>query len=142
MLYTRSEEISNIKNKANFIYMNSGIILSKLLNEKTMDDTLNHLQLILLCDSPLDKLNDVCCFLTSKNDINTIYDNNYNSSIKIIFYICNFINTSDLQEGKISLLNKLREYPKHFKCSENDLITNNQFVSYDIFSYQKKLDNI
>lgn len=130
-MYTRKDEILNIKEKSNFVYMNSGIILSKLENKLSSDETFNYLQILLLGDQSLDQLVEICCYLIYKNDFNNQYENGYSSAIRIIFYICEQINESDyLEEGKRSLRDKLRDYTKYFECTNKDLEENRKLVEF------------
>ena len=128
-----STEISNsinIKEKADFVFLNSGLILSKLKNEATRDDTTNGLQIILFCDNNLDSSVHIKFDLLSKN-CDIIYENNYQSAMSIIFYMINFIDASNFNiDGKERLRNKLREYTKYFYCPENELVKNHQFIKF------------
>lgn len=129
----RKDEILNIKEKSSFIFANSGLICSKLDDPKSYEETLNNLQVFLLCDLSLDQLGEICFFLSNKNNTNIIYTNNYNNAIKIIFVICKFVNDSNYSdEGKISLRNKLREYNKYFNYTNKDLKKTHKFVKIKI----------
>lgn len=117
-----------IKEKADFIYFNSGIICSKLINNDKKEEVLNYLQVFLLCDLPICELEETCEFLKEK-DTTILFDNNYDSSIKIIFSICNLINKSDYTiEGKISLIDKIRKYMKFITFDESIQAYNNDYV--------------
>lgn len=130
-MYTRKDEIFNIKEKSNFIYMNSGVILSKLENKLTSDETFNYLQILLLGDQSLEQLVEICCYLIYKNELNINHNNGYSSAIRIIFYVCEQINNSNyLEEGKKSLRNKLREYTKYFEYTNKDLEENKELVEF------------
>ena len=83
-----------IKEKSEFIYNNSGIISTKLSIDKKRENILNHLQVFFLCDLGISELKEICDELIKK-DIPILLDNNYNSSINIIFSTCELINESD-----------------------------------------------
>lgn len=118
----------NIKEKAEFIYNNSGIISTKLSIDKKREDILNHLQVFFLCDLGITELKEICDELIKK-DIPILLDNNYNSSINIIFSICELINESDYTiDGKISLKNKIRKYVMYLKYDESIRALNNNYV--------------
>lgn len=130
-MHTRKDEIFNIKEKSNFLYMNSGIILTKLENSLTSDETFNYLQILLLGDQSLDQLVEICCYLIHKNELVSKYKDGYNAAIRTIFYVAEQIINSDyLEEGKTSLRNKLREYTRHFECNDEDLKDNNKLVEF------------
>lgn len=121
-------ELINIIEKADFIYNNSGIICSKLSNDETYEDILNYLQVFLLCDLPINKLEEICDVLKN-NNTKTIFENNYNSAIKIIFSVCELINESNYNiNGKNSLKDKLRKYMEHLKFDESIRALNNGYV--------------
>lgn len=118
----------NIKEKAEFIYNNSGIISTKLSIDKKREDILNHLQVFFLCDLGISELKEICDELIKK-DIPILLDNNYNSSINIIFSICELINESDYTiDGKTSLKNKIRKYMMYLKYDESIRALNNSYV--------------
>jgi len=118
----------NIKEKTEFIYNNSGIICSKLINDDRTEDILNYLQVFLLCDLPIKELEEICNVLIKK-DTHIYYENDYNSTIKILFSICNLINESDYSiEGKESLKNKIRKYMKYIKYDESIPAIKNSYV--------------
>ena len=56
-----------IKEKSEFIYNNSGIICSKLINDDRTEDILNYLQVFLLCDLPIKELDEICNVLIKKD---------------------------------------------------------------------------
>lgn len=117
-----------IKEKADFIYFNSGIILSKLNNEFLKKDVENNLQILLLYDTNLNDYPNEKYSLISKT-CDAKFPNNYESAIRIIFHLANLINTSAFHEdGKLRLRNKLREFPKYFECSKEDLEVNKKYV--------------
>ena len=118
----------NIKEKAEFIYNNSGIISTKLSIDKKRENILNHLQVFFLCDLGISELKEICDELIKK-DIPILLDNNYNSSINIIFSICELINESDYTiDGKTSLKNKIRKYMMYLKYDESIRALNNSYV--------------
>jgi len=118
----------NIKEKAEDIYNISGIISTKLSIDKKREDILNHLQVFFLCDLGISELKEICDELIKK-DIPILLDNNYNSSINIIFSICELINESDYTiDGKTSLKNKIRKYMMYLKYDESIRALNNSYV--------------
>ena len=125
------DRISNemfIKEKADFLYLNSGLIASKLDNDFSKFDTENNLQILLFYDTKIDDLPEIKFELLMKNT-DIIYDNNYESSIKIIFHIAQMIDEANYTEdGKERLRDKLRLYTKYFNYDSKDLVKNKQFV--------------
>lgn len=134
-MITRTDEIKIMKEKANFIFNNSGVIYTKLLNQYTFSETSNILQTLLLCNSSIQNFNSICTDLISKKE-NFYYENNsYKCAIGIIFEICNQVNSSnlDISEQK-ALRNILRQYTRYFKIDENyDLRNNNHFIKIKDF---------
>lgn len=129
----RKDEVLNYKTKSDFIFVNSGLICSKLDNDKTYEETLNYLQVLLLCDLSLEQLSEIYFYLSNKNNMNGTYDNTYSNCIKIIFTVCEFVNNSNYsEEGKASLRNKLREYTKFFRYNKDDLRNNSNYVKLKI----------
>ena len=123
-----------IKEKAEFIYLNSGIILSKLNDEYLHIDTENNLQIILFFDTPLNELTENTFSLLNRN-CPVIYKNNYSSAIAIIFHMAHLIDKENfLEDGKIRLRNQLRLYTKYFPYEGKDLIKNKKYVRL----YEKK----
>lgn len=119
-----------IKEKAEFIYLNSGIILSKLDDEFLRVDVENNLQMILFFDTPLNELTENTFSLLNRT-CPVIYPSNYESSIKIIFHMAYLIdNENFLEDGKERLRNQLRLYTKYFPYEEKDLIRNKQYVRF------------
>lgn len=120
----------NNREKANFIYANSGIICTKIQNEKFRQDTLNELQKLLLYNDSLENMNATMESLCNKSNFVNFCMNNYFNSISIIFELCHQINESNLDlETKKKLRNKLRIYTRYFKVDEqDDLRKNNKFV--------------
>ena len=117
-----------LKEKADFLSLNSGLIASKLENDFTKSDTENNLQILLFYDTRIDELPEIKFELLMKN-IPIIYENNYESSIKIIFHIAKMIDEANYtKDGKERLRNKLRLYIKYFNCDNKDLVKNKQFV--------------
>ena len=125
------DKISNamiLKEKADFIYLNSGLIASKLDNDFTKFDTENNLQILLFYDTRIDDLPEIKFEILMKNTPVT-YENNYESSMKIIFHIAKMIDESNYTvDGKERLRDKLRLYTKYFNYDNKDLIKNKQFV--------------
>lgn len=125
------DKISNemfIKEKADFIYLNSGLIASKLDNDFTKFDTENNLQILLFYDTKIDDLPEIKFELLIKNTP-VIYESNYESSMKIIFHIAELIDESNYTaDGKERLRDKLRLYNKYFNYDNKDLVKNKQFV--------------
>ena len=121
-------KIGNIEIKNQVVYNNSGIISTKLSIDKKREDILNHLQVFFLCDLGISELKEICDELIKK-DIPILLDNNYNSSINIIFSICELINESDYTiDGKTSLKNKIRKYMMYLKYDESIRALNNSYV--------------
>ncbi len=119
-----------IKEKADFIYLNSGIILSKLNDEYLRTDIENHLQMILFFDTPLNELTENTFNLLNRN-CPVIYQSNYNSAIEIIFHMAYLIdNENFLESGKERLRNQLRLYTKYFPYEEKDLIKNKKYIRF------------
>lgn len=117
-----------IKEKADFIYLNSGLIASKLDNDFTKFDTENNLQILLFYDTKIDDLPEIKFELLMKNTP-VIYESNYESSMKVIFHIAQLIDDSNYTaDGKERLRDKLRLYSKYFNYDNKDLIKNKQFV--------------
>ena len=117
-----------IKEKAEFLYLNSGLILSKLEDEFTQADTENHLQILLFYDTKLDDLVETKFSLLSKSN-NVTYKNNYESSMDIIFHMARLINDSDFYEdGKYRLRDQLRRYTQYFPYDKADLVKNKKYV--------------
>ena len=125
------DKVSNtiiMKEKADFISLNSGLISSKLENDFTRSDTENNLQILLFYDTRIDDLPEIKFELLMRNTP-IIHENNYESSIKIIFHIARMIDEANYSEdGKERLRNKLRLYTKYFGYDNNDLFKNKQFV--------------
>ena len=125
------DKISNemyLKEKADFLFLNSGLLASKLENEFTKFDTENNLQILLFYDTKIDDLPEVKFELLMKNTP-IIYENNYESSTKIIFHIARMIDNSNYTiDGKERLRDKLRLYMKYFNYDSKDLTKNKQFV--------------
>ena len=120
----------NIKEKSDFIYLNSGLILSKLNSTYDAFDTENELQILLLYDSSLEELYDIRFKLLLKN-CDIIYENNYQSAMEIIFHIARLIeNTIYDEEGKIRLRDKIRIYAKYFECDEKELVKNKKYIKF------------
>ena len=120
----------NAKEKAEFLYLNSGLILSKLNDDFNRNDTENHLQILLFYDTKLDDLVETKFSLLSKC-CNVSYDNNYESAMNIIFHMANLINNSEFHEdGKARLRNQLRKYTKFFPYDKDDLIKNKKYVRF------------
>lgn len=120
----------NIKEKSDFIYLNSGLILSKLNSTYDAFDTENELQILLLYDSSLEELYDIRFKLLLKN-CDIIYENNYQSAMEIIFHIARLIeNTIYDEEGKIRLRDKIRMYTKYFECDEKELVKNKKYIKF------------
>lgn len=118
----------NVKEKAEFIYLNSGIILSKLENEFFCSDTENSLQILLFFDTKLDELTEIAFNLISKN-CTVNHKNNYGSAIAIIFHMAFLIDNYEFSEdGKERLRNQLRLYTKYFSYDKDDLDKNKQYV--------------
>mgnify|MGYP004512688575 CR=1 FL=1 len=126
----RDLERENNREKANFIYANSGIICTKIQNENFRQDTLNELQSLLLYNDSLENMKATMESLCNKSNFVNFYINNYFNSISIIFELCHQINESNLDlETKKKLRNKLRIYTRYFKVDEqDDLRKNNKFV--------------
>jgi len=128
----QKKENQIIKEKADFIMNNSGVIFSKLSNKKTYEETIDNLAYILLTTSEMTesdiqiKVNDL---LGKKDNIIINYTNSYENSIRIIFELCKYINNmlKDDQQ-KINILNILRKYPKRFIAPNNGFIENNNLV--------------
>jgi len=128
----QKKENQTIKEKADFIMNNSGLIFSKLSNPKTYEETIDNLAYILLTTSEMTesdiqiKVNDL---LGKKDNIIINYTNSYENSIRIIFELCKYINNmlKDDQQ-KINILNILRKYPKRFIAPNNGFIENNNLV--------------
>lgn len=126
-------EIQNIKEKADFIYKNSGIIWSKLNDPLKYEEAVNNLQVLLLCNYTLDEDLCVCKELLQSKTANKHYDNGYNASMKIIFYMTNFINNnSNLTKNKEALKDRLRQFTKCFYATNKELLDNNEFVKLKI----------
>lgn len=126
----------NIKEKADFVYLNSGIILSKLENEFDRADTENSLQILLFFDTKLDELTEIAFNLINKS-CPVKHKNNYESAIAIIFHMAYLINSYQFNEdGKERLRNQLRLYTKYFNCDKDDLTKNKQYIRL----YEKKPD--
>lgn len=131
-----------IKQKADFIYNNSGILVYKLENEATKDETINELTIILLSSLPLEnsELNNMATDLTNSSSLRrNNYDNNYHNAIKVIFTLCLYINkhiTDDNQRA--TLLDIIRKYPQKFESIQyEDLEKNGELIKYDEIGYQK-----
>jgi|GEM_PF-3171920 len=120
-----------IKENMKFIYDNSGIILTKLLNINTFENTHFLLEnFIFLSDETVQNE------LINNNDLYSEYNDCYNSAINIIFNMCHKINNSDkTKEEKDNLKNTLRIYTRHLK---EDGISNKQKNILGInFSYEQ-----
>lgn len=118
----------NIKEKADFIYLNSGIILSKLEDKFLCADTENNLQILLFFDTKLDELTEIAFNLINKN-CTVNHNNNYESAIAIIFHMAFLIDNYEFNEdGKERLRNQLRLYTKYFSHDKDDLAKNKQYV--------------
>lgn len=138
----RQKHSEIIKQKADFIYNNSGILVYKLENEATKDETINELTIILLSNLPLEnsELNSMAKGLTNNSSLHhNNYTNNYHNAIKVIFTLCLYINmhiTDDNQRS--TLLDIIRKYPQKFEFIQNDdLEKNAKFIKYDEIGYQK-----
>lgn len=124
----RTDEILNIKKTSEFIFLNSGIILDQLTNEKTKESMENYLQILLLCNFPFEENIEICQEISSVSK-NNKHKNNYTSAINIIFIMVEYIMTSGYNdEGKERLRNKLRQHARHFECPNKLLKENKQFV--------------
>lgn len=125
------DKISNemfLKEKADFLFLNSGLIASKLDNDFTKFDTENNLQILLFYDTRIDDLPEIKFELLMKNTP-VIYENGYESSMKIIFHIAQLIDESNYtSDGKERLRDKLRLYTKYFNYDNKDLVKNKQFI--------------
>lgn len=125
------DKISNemfLKEKADFLFLNSGLIASKLDNDFTKSNTENNLQILLFYDTRIDDLPEIKFELLMKNTP-VIYENGYESSMKIIFHIAQLIDESNYtSDGKERLRDKLRLYTKYFNYDNKDLVKNKQFI--------------
>lgn len=118
----------NIKEKAEFVYLNSGIIRSKLEADFLRTDIENSLQILLFFDTKLNDLTDITFNLISKN-CPVIYKNNYQSAIEIIFHMAYLINDYNYNEdGKERLRDQLRLYMRYFNYNKDDMVKNKQYV--------------
>lgn len=131
-----------IKQKADFIMNNSGILIRKIENETTKDETINGLIIILLSDLSIEhsELNNIAKDLISQSIMHhNDYDNNYQNAIKVIFILCFNINKLIKNDSqRRNLLDIIRKYPQKFKCSKREqLEVNQKYVKYNEESYQK-----
>ena len=118
----------NIKDKAEFIYLNSGIILSKLEDDYLRPDAENNLQIILFFDTKLGELSENVFNLLNRT-CPVFHGNNYSSAIAIIFHMANMINECEfLEDGKERLRDQLRRYTEYFPYEQDDLVKNKKYV--------------